>query len=337
LLPFFLAGPEAFLCRPGERMSRSTTVFLTLLLSAAGCTVAPRPAPSARLEVAPVIHVVDLTPKFLAFYDSARKVGADGDQRWALFQQLYNFSAVPPTPMGRALARTLLDSAWSRYPAAIATIRLGPAALGIAPDSALARVAALLACAPPPKIQLMVYVGGFETNAFAFPLPDGTPAIALPVEAGDHRRSLVHELTHAVHSTCAGLAGRQSVARLVIAEGLAMRATERLLPGHPATYYTTAAPGWFEASTGRRIAILQGIRAQLADTSVAASDRFTLGAGTTGLPREGYYAGWEVVGFMTQRMGMSFHDVASMKQELMVAEVGKAIDRSVRGRGELKR
>ncbi len=276
------------------------------------------------------VRVVDLTPKFLTFYDSARKINADGDQRWALFQQLYNFAAVPPTPMGRTLAHRLLDSAWSRYPGAMAVIRLGPAALGIAPDSALARVVTLLACAPPANVQLTVFVGGFEANAFTYVLQDGTPAIALPVEAGEPRRSLVHELTHAVHYVCAGFAGRQSVARLIVAEGLAMRATERLVPGHPATYYTAAAAGWFESSSARRIAILEGIRPQLADTSAEASDRFTFGAGTTGLPREGYYAGWEIVGFMLDRMGMSFHDIASTRQDALPVLVGRAINLMVR-------
>jgi hypothetical protein len=44
--------------------------------------------------------------------------------------------------------------------------------------------------------------------------------------------------------------------------------------------------------------------------SAAAVQRFTFGEGTTGLSREAYYAGWEIVGELI-RSGMSFHDIAT--------------------------
>lgn len=274
------------------------------------------------------VAVVDLTSKFLVFYDSATARHADPDERWALWKRLYGFAAVPPTTFGQELARRLLDSAWARYPQALPGIRRGIAGLAIVPDSVLGRVAHLLGCGASTPVRLTIFVGGFEDNAFAFTLPDGTPVIAVPVEVGNPELSMTHEFTHAIHHACATFASgyAQSLAQLVISEGLAQRATERLLPGHPAAFYTHAAPGWLEAAGSRRPAILRGIRDHVADADAATMQRFTFGGGTTGTPREAYYAGWEIVGAMLSS-GMSFHDIATEPADRLPNLVTRAIDR----------
>jgi hypothetical protein len=260
------------------------------------------------------VEIVDLTGRFLAFYDSATARAADPDTRWQLWRRLYNFAAVPPTPFGDSLARALLDSAWARYPAAIATIRNGPAGLGISPDSALARVLGLLQCGDSVKLRLTVFVGGFEGNAFAFGVREGRSNIAVPVEAGNPARSLTHEFTHAVQRAgCAPFrtAYGGSLAELVLTEGLAMRVVQAALPGYDADFYTAAAPGWLVEAQSRREAILAGVRAALDDSGAAVWGRFTFGTGATGLSREAYYAGWETVGEML-REGMSFRQIATL-------------------------
>lgn len=229
----------------------------------------------------------------MTFYDSATAQSLDADARWELWRRQYGFAATPPTPFGDSLARRLLDSAWSRYPAARPKIRQGAAGLGVFPDSALRRVVALLGCGDTVRVRLTVFVGGFEANAFAYGVHNGRYGIALPVEAGNPSRSLIHELTHAVHhGGCARFAGEsgQSVAELVVTEGLAMHVVARTLPGYDAEFYTAAAPGWLAAARARRAAILHGIGEHLTDRGPAAVQRFTFGEGTTGLHREGYYA-----------------------------------------------
>ncbi len=271
------------------------------------------PAPGTVWPVPARVTVVDLSRKFLAFYDSASARPLDPDARWALWKRLYDFAAVPPTPFGDTLARRLLDGAWDRYPAALPRIRQGAAALGFAPDSVLERVVRLLGCGGDTRVRLVAFVGGFEANAFAFAGPQGEPTIALPLEAGDALRSAAHELTHAVQRSagCADMKSGygQSLAELVSTEGIAMRAVERLLPGHPTRYYLAGTQPWLDSASARRGAILQGIREHLTDAGAATAQRFTFGPGTTGLHREAYYAGWEVIGALL-RSGVSLHDIA---------------------------
>lgn len=180
-------------------------------------------------------------------------------------------------------------------------------------------------------------MGAFDENAFAFTSPDGMPTIAIPLEAGDARRSLIHELTHAVHRSrgCADIRSgyAQSLAELVVSEGVAMRAVERLLPGRPATYYIIATQDWLERASARRATILRGIGEHLTERSAATAQRFTLGDGTTGLPREAYYAGWEVVGALL-RSGMSLHQVATTPPDRLPALVLRGIDRLASEGGE---
>src|SRR5206468_10203555 len=128
--------------------------------------------------------------------------------------------------------------------------------------------------------------------AFAFGVRGGKYNIALPVEAGNSARSMIHELAHAVHrGGCAQFPTEygQSLAELVVSEGLAMRVVERALPGHDAEFYTAAAPSWLAEARRRQAAILNGIEAHLTDSGAAVVQRFTFGEGSTGLSREAYY------------------------------------------------
>jgi hypothetical protein len=292
--------------------------------SGSTATLRPKPTAAARRVI-----VVDMTPKFLTFYDSATARQADTDGRWELWQRLYNVAAVPPTPFGRQMARRLLDSAWARYPTALPRIRQGLAGLGVSPDSILGHVSRLLGCGDTLRVGLRLFVGGFEGNAFAYNAPDGTPFVAIPVEAGDPQLSMVHEFAHAVHrsSACAGFPPgyRQSLALLVLSEGVAMRVTERLIPGHPATYYLHGSDEWLASAQARRASILQGVRKHLRQTDEATVQRFTFGAGTSGVSREAYYAGWEVMGALL-RMGLSLHDIATTPASEVPELVERAID-----------
>jgi hypothetical protein len=65
---------------------------------------------------------------------------------------------------------------------------------------------------------------------------------------------------------------------------------------------------------------------QCGGSGAATVRRFTFGEGAAGLHREGYYAGWEMVGGMMGRLRMSLHDIATTAPERYPTLVNQAID-----------
>jgi hypothetical protein len=277
------------------------------------------------------IELVDLTPRFLDFFEAAREV-EDPDRRWEIWRERYGFAAVPPTPAGQEMARRLLDEAWPRYPAILAQVRAGAGAMVPGPRAILAAVAALLGLDRPLTVRVVAFVGGFENNAFAT-VRDGIPVVNLPIEQSAELRALVlpHEFTHAVHLMVAGLPGtwERPLAQVVVEEGLATRVTAALVPGRPDADYLTF-PGrdggdaWLAACRERERAILAGLRPFLSDADGATVARFTFGSGTTGLEREAYYAGWAVVGHL-HGSGHALAELAHIPGQKLPALVDEAI------------
>ena len=271
---------------------RFLMIAMLLLLPAAG---------GAQEAVTPMVtlDVLDLTPKFLAFYEAVQKDHATPDQRWALWNEKYGFAAVPPTPEGKETARKLLDAAWPKYPAALDRIRLGPAAIVPKPQDVLEQVTTLLDADVPIDVKLLVYVGGFEGNAFTSTGKDGTPVVSIPIEEDRPGLLMTREFTHAVEAEQAGLSldGRRSIAHTVFTEGLGMRVTQAIHPGlSDATYVGEMSSGWYARAQAKNAAILVDIAPHLAEDSSDAVMRYTMGQGGAGIDREAYYAGWLVVG-----------------------------------------
>src|ERR1700680_807690 len=307
-----------------------TLITASAMMGLPGCAarLTPgAPAPGRQTSTKPGVAVTYLSPLFLAFYDSANAARLDASDRWIMWKRLYGFAAVPPTPFGDSLARRLLDNAWTRYPESLSRIRKGVASFGVNPDVELGRVVSLLGCGQNTRVRLIAFVGGFEDNAFAFST-DGVPTIAIPIEAGDAQKSMIHEFTHAVHrsSGCADFRSGygQSLGELVLSEGVAMRVAEALVPGRPEYSYVAHKQEWLDTARARRNTILNGIRDHVSDAGAAAVQRFTFGEGTTGLSREAYYAGWEIVGELL-RGGMSFHDLATTPPARFPALIGQAV------------
>jgi hypothetical protein len=69
---------------------------------------------------------------------------------------------------------------------------------------------------------------------------------------------------------------------------------------------------------------LDGIREHRTDSGNAAVQRFLFWGGTTGLTREAYYAGWEIIGQLL-RGGMSFHEIATTPAVSFPALIAQAI------------
>lgn len=260
-----------------------------LAFAAAIAIAAPLPAQ----KLAPVrseqgdtrakVEIVDLTPRFLAFYEAAQRA-PDADARFALWQQHYGFAAVPPGPRGAELSRRLLDQGWSRYAAALPTIRRGSAVFGNEPIETLRGVMRLLETEGPVTIRLTAYVGAFDDNAFS--TGGDPPNIAFPVEMAPELRRLImsHEFTHAVHIRVAGLSGgwERSIGATVLQEGLAVHVARELTPGLAMAQAIEHRPGWWAGISGRKADVLRGMLPMLAHADSETVFRFTMGEGTTG-------------------------------------------------------
>ncbi len=276
---------------------KAVVIALLLMWPLAGRAQTPGSATAVTPPVA--LNVLDLTPKFLAFYDAAQKEHATPDQRWELWKKLYGFAAVPPTPEGQAIARKLLDAAWPKYPVALPRIRQGPAVITPKPQDALDKVATLLQVDVPIEVKLIVYVGGFEDNAFTAPDKKGIPTVAIPIEIENPGMLMTHEFTHAVEAEQAGLSleWRRTIAHTIFTEGLAMRVVQTIHPGQPdADYVGEMTEGWYARAQAKQEQIFADIAPHLADDSSAAVMRYTMGQGGAGIEREAYYVGWTVTG-----------------------------------------
>jgi hypothetical protein len=317
--------------------SSSKRVFAAILcVFAVAQTVAPAPAepakkvPPARSEVTDgqrQLHIVDLSPRFLDFYQSAANV--DADTRWQLWNEKYGFAAVPPTPEGKQLARRLLDEAWPRYAQALPLLRKGVAAMEPRPEAVLKKVADALGLDGPFEMQVTAYVGAFDGNAFTA-AQDRRPMVAVPLEMDAAQRALVfpHEMTHAVHIATAGLSGgwERSIAETIMQEGLAMHVAQTVSPGRDVRAYIEHKEGWYDTAMARSDAILRGLLPELEKSDSPTVFRYTMGTGSTSTEREAYIAGWLVVGELLKE-GRSFPDIARVHSAEMPRLVRTAIER----------
>lgn len=269
----------------------------------------------------------DLTPKFLMFYDSASKTNLPADERFALWKQLYGFAATPPTPEGDSIARSLLDNAWHRYGSNLPLIKQGAGVITPLATHISNRVAGLLQPDSSISLTLLLYVGGFENNAFTA-AQNGNIITAMAVETDSAQLPLLlaHELTHAVHIGMGSFSGgwQRSVGTTVLTEGLAMRVAQQVFPGHADETYTEFTPGWLVAASAKHKEILTSILPAL--TSVDPDDvfKFTMGTGNLGFEREAYYTGWVVVGHWLQQ-GKTVADIARIPEDQMPEAVRQAI------------
>lgn len=272
------------------------------------------------------VQIEDLSPKFLDFYDAAVRSSASPDARWKLWKEKYDYAAVPPIPAGQQIAHDQLDAAWPNYPATIQRIQRGAAALTPSPQERLGDVAMLLGADRPVRIRLIAFVGTFHRNAFASGLKDGVSTISIPLEDSDkdHALDMTHEFTHAVQMQMGAWSG-QSVASQIFAEGLAMRVTERLNPGFPASVYATGSPEWMVQCETHLPEVLADLREHIAESGAEAVSQFTFGTGATGIHREVYCGGWFVVGKMLND-GATFPQLGRLHEDEANARVAATID-----------
>lgn len=309
---------------------RGALVLIGTVALAAATPLLAEKLPPVRSEQADArlkVEIVDLTPRFLAFYDAAR-AAPDADARFALWTEHYGFAAVPPGPRGDEMARRLLDQGWPRYAAALPQIRRGASVFGNEPLETLRAVTRLLGAEGPMTIRLTAYVGAFDDNAFS--TGGDPPNIAFPVEMAPDLRRLImaHEFTHAVHIRLAGLSGgwERSIGATILQEGLAVHVARELNPGRTMAQYIEHRPGWWAGISARKADVLRDVLPMLARQDGETVFRFTMGQGGTGFDREAYAAGWWVVEQL-RAQGMSLAQIARIPESEMVRVAGQAINR----------
>jgi len=315
---------------------------MRLLLVAAAAAFLGLAAPAHAEKLPPVreeiqrgpvrLQLVDLTPQFLAFYDAAQ--GADPDARFRLWKEHYDFAAVPPGPQGEAIARRMLDQAWPHYAGAMPLVRAGVRGLGSEPLDTAARIYELLEVREPLTIRLTAYVGAFDDNAFTSRTSTGVPNVYFATDTASARRRVIlpHEMTHAVHLHLAGISGgwERSIGATIVMEGLAVHATREISPGLSDAEYVEYTPGWWvKAQAGKR-AILEGLLPEVGASEPQTVFKYTMGAGSVGLEREAYAAGWWVVEQLRTE-GMTLAQIARVPEAEMPALAKGAIERLLSG------
>jgi len=247
------------------------------------------------------VQVDDRVAKFVSFYREATATPLSADDRWVIWQRDYGLAAVPPTAFGQTLARKQLDAVWDRYAALITKLPALTAQAQSLAAPTLRAVAALFgADADPLAVNLTLFVGQFDNNAFAGAMVHDVPTVYLPVEMTDPDVALAHEFAHAVHRHVAHLANGYvaPIGETLLMEGIAMHAAQQVRPGHEATAYTPGTvygSAWLTTCEGSADAILTGIAPHLDSTNPETTAKFTYEKGTTGLNDELYCAGWVLV------------------------------------------
>lgn len=276
------------------------------------------------------IEVINIVPKFLAFFEQANKEIYDMDDKWQLWEEHYNFAAVPPGDEGKVLGRSLFEDAWDRYESWI------PYFESWNPDeqavrNILTKVKNRLGCTEELDFVVLYFVGAFDDNPFVAPYGEGRLALCLPIETDNTEVYLAHELTHIVHAKVARLSPEweRTIASVILQEGLATRVSESVVPGRPEKDYIESTAGWLKSAQMKKKEIISGIIPYLSDSSSETVMKFTFGGGTTDHEREAYFVGWEFVkGCLDD--GVTFEELARVKEEAMpgyvMGKIGKYLD-----------
>lgn len=261
------------------------------------------------------IEIINLVPKFLDFYN--KSVDCDEETRFDLWKKHYAFAAVPPGEDGERLVKQQLAASWERYGTVITFLEQWDPKMEQMQEY-LFKVKEALAYDDAVDVALIFFVGGFDGNAFAAPYGENRVAVCLPVEAGLDEIVIVHELTHLVHGKIIGstMSYEKTVASLVFQEGLATQLSKYLVPGQKDEAYIEHQEGWLQECYKDAEQIVQGIKPYLQECSGEVIYRFTMGTGTTGKVREGYFAGWILIGDMLLD-GWSFAEIARVAEEDM--------------------
>lgn len=305
-----------------------TSMFPVAALAVAGMLAATAPSTAAQHT----LDIADRVGKFENFYRDATASPLTPDARFALWQKEYGIAAVPPGPQGEAMARTLLDAAWNKYPALVPKLPSLKALAEADAREAFDRINELLDTGDTDiHSRVVLFVGQFDNNAYSVPPMDGRPAtVMMPLDNVAMKLVLAHELTHTVHIQLAGVKNSfgAPVGETMFLEGLAMRTAQKVYPDLPETAYTEMATdkGWLANCYAKKNAVLAGILPDLDKSGRDVALKYTFGQGNTGMRREAYCAAWIVMGELIDG-GKTLPELARIPESAMVATVRAAMTR----------
>jgi len=247
------------------------------------------------------VELLNLVPKFLAFYQMANKSDIDKEKRSG--------------EEGKIMARNLLDGAWNTYSEHLIMLENWEPNLEKV-KRYLTKVKNLLGYDQPINLVVVYFVGGFENNPFVAPYDENRLALCLPIENGESDILLSHELTHIVHSHTANLTANweRTIGSTILQEGLATQVSKFLVPGEPIELYIEHTKGWLKSCYEVKADILTGILPYIEDSSSEVVTTFTFGNGTTNREREAYFVGWEIVHYLLGE-GVTFKEMASIQEK----------------------
>ncbi|HWA31630.1 MAG TPA: hypothetical protein VG867_11045 [Rhizomicrobium sp.] len=278
-------------------------------------------------------HVLDIdnrVGKFETFYKDATAAQVDADARFKLWQKEDGLAAVPPGPDGDAMARKLLDDAWNKYPPLVPKLDALEKLTEETAREMFAKDNEILGTANDPiHTRLILYVGQFDNNAFTVPPMEGKPAtILMPVENINLKIALAHELTHSIELQLVNVKNSfgAPVGETMFLEGLAMRTSQRAVPGLPDAAYTSMPnePGWMPDCVARKDLILKDILPDLDKSGREIAMKYTFGQGNTGMQREAYCAAWFVMGKLIAS-GKTLPELARVPEDQMVSTIRAAM------------
>jgi hypothetical protein len=278
-------------------------------------------------------HVLDIdnrVGKFETFYAHATAKPLDADARFKLWQTEDGLAAVPPGPDGDAMARKLLDDAWSQYPALVPKLGALEKNAEATAREMFAKDNDILGTANDPvHTRLILYAGQFDNNAFTVPPMNGKPAaILMPVENINLKIALAHELTHSIQLQLVPVKNSfgAPVGETMFLEGLAMRTSQRAVPGLPDSAYTSMPnePDWMPNCVKKKDAVLKDIVADLDKSGREIAMKYTFGQGNNGMQREAYCAAWFVMGKLIAS-GKTLPELARTPEDQMVGVIRTAL------------
>lgn len=277
------------------------------------------------------LHVLDIdnrVPKFEAFYAQAQSKPEDA--RFELWRKDYGLAAVPPGPEGDKMARELLDGAWEKYPALLPRLAALERSAEETAREMFAKDNEIMGTAGDPiRTRLILYVGQFDNNAFTVPPMEGKPAtILMPVENINLKIALAHELTHSIELQLTQVKNSfgAPLGETMFLEGLAMRVSQRAVPGLDDAAYTSMPnePEWMPNCVARKAEILKGAAADLDKSGREIALKYTFGKGNTGMEREAYCAAWFVMGDLI-KSGRTLPELARVPEDKMVDTIRAAM------------
>jgi hypothetical protein len=278
-------------------------------------------------------HVLDIdnrVGKFETFYAHATAQPVDADARFKLWQIEDGLAAVPPGPDGDAMARKLLDDAWAKYPALVPKLDELEKTAEETARAMFARDNDILGTANDPvHTRLILYVGQFDNNAFTVPPMNGKPAtILMPVENINLKIALAHELTHSIELQLVPVKNSfgAPVGETMFLEGLAMRTSQRAVPGLPDSAYTSMPnePDWMPNCVAKKDAVMKDILPDLDKSGHEIAMKYTFGQGNNGMQREAYCAAWFAMGKLIDS-GKTLPELARTPEDKMVGVIRAAI------------